>query len=949
MHAAASGHGNSDIPEHVAKEFAESDPGGKLPARARDETKHDPKTGQFASNPGGSTKYTHQSVNPASRGFKESRTLAHAHAEHLRNIGHEGVKVTIRRQSPTVPGKGISVSEERTVHHGAPKGDAATPPARARDMSATKWSVLKRLFLEWINEEESEEEHAADAETAHDPHSGQFTSGAHMAKAEEHHNAGVTLHRQGMPYKGHEEAKHAHQTAAHKIQSKDLDAKEHSARAWALSEKHKTGKVGWQHRQGGLLREGPRVGRDDQLQTEPNSALPAALTTKRPKGRAASVLFAAPSGNVLFVKRAADEENYPGHWALPGGKADGEEDFGDCARREANEELGGDCSFDGMEELERKRTRFGWDHVTFRVPAAAEFAPTLNGEHSEFAWAPPDAPPSPLHPAVAATLEGLDQGDGAEDAEQEREPDGKFASVGHHNLMASKHKATAESRPIMGTAKEAPHREAQSAHEAARTAHQGFRLSRGKLSHEANEKSRALGVLAAKDAALDTTIGPYPVRAQDAAGRWVYDADLLAEAARRARLAGRSDLARRAEAIRKREFAAAEDETHLNGHLVPHYWDWAMGGKSGTGSNQLRMSREVKTDRRIRSTGAADAGGPPHDPKNGQFTSGQHSETAAYHKERQAHHEGEGKSRGESLSKPGKGSHAAAASKHGSAAFYHGKASENPANTEYVKQAHYNSKLANSASKAIEKAGESYSAAKENNYESPTMTSQEHSARRIARYLKENRIRMRGRGRDSSQAADTVLLAMDKRVYDSDGHLHVDTSHISKAAINEYLGEEIPNWRKLGLDPKRRYKLLRGPAELEKAVDTFRNLPILSEHVPIDADTHDPDLVIGSTGSDPRWNPPYLDNSTVYWPRSAIDDIENRKRCQLSSAYRYVPVMEPGTYNGKHFDGKMTQIVGSHLALVEEGRAGADVAVGDSLRDPWELIERAILRVGGVV
>jgi hypothetical protein len=39
--------------------------------------------------------------------------------------------------------------------------------------------------------------------------------------------------------------------------------------------------------------------------------------------------------------------------------------------------------------------------------------------------------------------------------------------------------------------------------------------------------------------------------------------------------------------------------------------------------------------------------------------------------------------------------------------------------------------------------------------------------------------------------------------------------------------------------------------------------------------------------------------------------------------------MESGTWNGQHYDGVMTEIRGNHLALVEIGRAGSDVVVGD--------------------
>jgi hypothetical protein len=48
MFAARAGHSNLGIPRSVGEEFAEADPGGKLPKRAKDAVTHDPKTGQFS-------------------------------------------------------------------------------------------------------------------------------------------------------------------------------------------------------------------------------------------------------------------------------------------------------------------------------------------------------------------------------------------------------------------------------------------------------------------------------------------------------------------------------------------------------------------------------------------------------------------------------------------------------------------------------------------------------------------------------------------------------------------------------------------------------------------------------------------------------------------------------------------------------------------------------------
>ena len=176
----------------------------------------------------------------------------------------------------------------------------------------------------------------------------------------------------------------------------------------------------------------------------------------------------------------------------------------------------------------------------------------------------------------------------------------------------------------------------------------------------------------------------------------------------------------------------------------------------------------------------------------------------------------------------------------------------------------------------------------------------------------------------------TIALDSSSRQFDVDGRLHIARSHISKSAVNPYYGEEIPGYQSLGLDAKRVYHLLRDPAELEKAAPTFARLPILSRHIPVTVDSPQPDLIVGSIGSDVSFNAPYLDADLCVWDSSAIAGIETGKVKELSCGYRYVPVMEAGEFNDMAYDGRMTEIKGNHLALVEVGRAGSDVVVADS-------------------
>lgn len=183
---------------------------------------------------------------------------------------------------------------------------------------------------------------------------------------------------------------------------------------------------------------------------------------------------------------------------------------------------------------------------------------------------------------------------------------------------------------------------------------------------------------------------------------------------------------------------------------------------------------------------------------------------------------------------------------------------------------------------------------------------------------------------------DTVAqdaMAFDRasvRTVDQDGRMHVALTHISKANVCPYKGNEIPDYEQLGLNANKVYMLLRDPDELEKAAPTSNNIPLLDEHIPVNAEDHKGDHVIGSTGTDGIFNAPYLDQSLVIWTAGAIHGVETGSQQEISCAYYYRADMTPGTYEGVRYDGIMRNIRFNHVALVEKGRAGPDVIVGDS-------------------
>jgi hypothetical protein len=197
------------------------------------------------------------------------------------------------------------------------------------------------------------------------------------------------------------------------------------------------------------------------------------------------------------------------------------------------------------------------------------------------------------------------------------------------------------------------------------------------------------------------------------------------------------------------------------------------------------------------------------------------------------------------------------------------------------------------------------------------------------------------------------VIALDRgsvRTVDVDGRLHVALSNISKASVDSYYGHEIPGYDKLGLEPNRIYRMFRCPLELEKAAPSFNNLPILSKHIPVSADKPMKGFVIGSTGTDAAFVSPYLQNSSVIWDAQEIKEINSRRKKDWSCGYYYTPSMEAGNFNGLPYDGVMRNIVGNHVALVDQGRAGPDVMVGDKMPRGLAMIKsRRALMLNGAL
>ncbi len=183
-------------------------------------------------------------------------------------------------------------------------------------------------------------------------------------------------------------------------------------------------------------------------------------------------------------------------------------------------------------------------------------------------------------------------------------------------------------------------------------------------------------------------------------------------------------------------------------------------------------------------------------------------------------------------------------------------------------------------------------------------------------------------------------LALDSaRTIDDNGYLHVATSNITKEQVAPYVGDSIPGWQELGLEPRRVYMIYRPAEEIAKAAGTFNGLPLSLDHWEMDAANLPKDKIVGSLGTDAEYRAPYLINSLTVTDADAIEKIKTGEYRDLSAGYLCDVEIKPGIFDGKSYDGIMRNIRGNHVALVREGRAGHDVRVADAAPGGGEKME----------
>jgi hypothetical protein len=186
------------------------------------------------------------------------------------------------------------------------------------------------------------------------------------------------------------------------------------------------------------------------------------------------------------------------------------------------------------------------------------------------------------------------------------------------------------------------------------------------------------------------------------------------------------------------------------------------------------------------------------------------------------------------------------------------------------------------------------------------------------------------------QESSPIELTMDNesgssRQYDINGWAEIKGNPISKVGVFPYSGAQISP----ELEPDKIYMVYRPAEELSApdTIDSFKLIPWTDEHTMLGEGLTAAEQkgVHGVIGEDIYFEDGYLKGNIKVFSEKLANLINSGKK-ELSIGYRCVYTPESGIFNGEKYDFVQRDIRGNHLALVDEGRSGHDVAVLDHFK-----------------
>lgn len=173
---------------------------------------------------------------------------------------------------------------------------------------------------------------------------------------------------------------------------------------------------------------------------------------------------------------------------------------------------------------------------------------------------------------------------------------------------------------------------------------------------------------------------------------------------------------------------------------------------------------------------------------------------------------------------------------------------------------------------------------------------------------------------------------MSNRVKDINGFWEVKDNPISKIGVFPYSGAQIGH-----ADKDRIFMVYRSAEELgsQETIDSFKLQPWINGHVMLGSEESgrtpaEKKGIGGVIGEQVHFDGEYLRGNIKIFSEAHKAAIDNGAG-ELSAGFHCKYLMDDGIFQGQPFQVRQVMIRGNHLASVEEGRCGADVAVMDSM------------------
>lgn len=174
------------------------------------------------------------------------------------------------------------------------------------------------------------------------------------------------------------------------------------------------------------------------------------------------------------------------------------------------------------------------------------------------------------------------------------------------------------------------------------------------------------------------------------------------------------------------------------------------------------------------------------------------------------------------------------------------------------------------------------------------------------------------------------MYAEDKKEIDHNDFWYIKDNPLSKVGVFPYLGRQISEQ----LEPDKIYQVLRPEEELntEETLNSFKLVPIVDDHTMLGTKPGmlpaEEKGVHGVIGDDVYFKDGIIYGDLKIFSESLKEEIENGKK-ELSMGYFCDYEVKDGEYNGEPYQAIQRNLRINHVALVDEGRMGADVRVMD--------------------